>query len=336
MTTAPSRDKQVLRIQQIAVSLGVFIMLIKFTAYYFTHSNTILTDALEAIVNIVAGAFALYSLLISAKPKDTDHPYGHGKIEFISAGFEGILIILASILIIWKSILSFFHPEPIQHLEYGALLIVISGLANYIIGWYLEKKSKEFRSLILEADGKHLQSDGYISLAILAGVGVIWLTKMPILDNFFAIIAGLYVTTVGYKLLRKSLQGIMDETDADIINPIITHLDKIRREQWIDIHNLRVIQYGSTLHIDCHVTMPWYYTLEQTHEEIEAIAASINDFHKYPVEIFIHPDPCLPVSCSLCQLESCGVRKHAFEKRVAWTFENVTQNRKHQLEQAHS
>ena len=117
MAEVQSREKQILSIQRIAVVLGVFIMLVKFAAYYFTHSNTILTDALEAIVNIVAGAFALYSLLISAKPKDIDHPYGHGKIEFISAGFEGILIILASILIVWKSILSFIHPEPIHHLE---------------------------------------------------------------------------------------------------------------------------------------------------------------------------------------------------------------------------
>ncbi|MCW3125572.1 MAG: cation diffusion facilitator family transporter [Bacteroidetes bacterium] len=331
MAATQSREKQILRIQQIAVVLGIFIMLIKFAAYYFTHSNTILTDALEAIVNIVAGGFALYSLFISAKPKDIDHPYGHGKIEFISAGFEGVLIIVASIVIIWKSILSFIHPEPIHHLEFGAILIVVSGVANYIIGWYLEKKSKEFRSLILEADGKHLQSDGYISLGILIGVGVIWMTGKPILDNVFAIIAGLYVTTVGYKLVRKSLQGIMDETDTDIINPIIAHLDTHRREPWIDIHNLRVIQYGSTLHIDCHVTMPWYYTLEQTHTEIDAIATLINEFSGYPVEVFIHPDPCLPVSCPLCTMHDCKVRQHPFEKRVTWNFDNVTVNRKHQL-----
>ena len=327
-----SREVKVLRIQQMAVAMGVFIMFIKFAAYYLTHSNTILTDALEAIVNIVAGAFALYSLYISAKPKDADHPYGHGKIEFISAGFEGILIMLASMLIVWKSILSFFHPEPIHDLEYGAVLIVLSGLANYAIGLYLEKKSKEYRSLVLEADGKHLQSDGYISLAILLGVGVIWLTGKTILDNVFAIIAGLYITYVGYKLLRKSLVGIMDETDADIINPIITHLNAIRRDAWIDIHNLRVIQYGSTLHLDCHVTMPWYYTLEQTHEEIEEIARQINEFHKYPVEIFIHPDPCLPESCRLCQMKNCAVRQHPFEKRTEWDFDNAIVNKKHHIQ----
>ena len=326
-----SREVKVLRTQQLAVGLGVLIMLIKFAAYQYTHSNVILTDALESIVNIVAGAFALYSLFISAKPKDADHPYGHGKIEFISAGFEGILIILASILIIWKSILSFFHPEVIHHLEFGAALIILSGLANYIIGWYLEKKSIEFHSVVLESDGRHLQSDGYISLGILAGVAVIWVTGIPQLDNVFAILAGLYITRVGYKLIRKSLQGIMDETDADIISPIIAHLNAHRRDQWIDIHNLRVIQYGSTLHLDCHATMPYYYTLEQTHEEIEEIARQINEYYKFPVEIFIHPDPCLPESCSLCQVKVCPVRKVDFIERVEWTFANVIVNKKHRL-----
>jgi cation diffusion facilitator family transporter len=326
-----TRDNRVLRIQQVAVALGVVILLVKFAAYYFTHSNTILTDALEAIVNIVAGAFALYSLYISAKPRDEDHPYGHGKVEFLSAGFEGILIILASILIIWKSILSFFHPEPIHDLQIGITLVVISGAANYLIGFYLERKAKEFHSLVLEADGKHLQTDGYISLAILAGVIVIWLTNIQALDSVFAILTALFISYTGYKLIRKSLVGIMDETDTDIIIPIITEVNNRRRDPWIDIHNLRVIQYGSMLHIDCHVTMPWYYTLEQTHTEIDTIAHIINEFYHFPVEVFIHPDPCVPQSCKLCQVADCKVRQHPFEKKVEWELSNVIQNRKHDL-----
>lgn len=327
-----TRESKILKIQQVAVGLGLVVMLVKFTAYYFTHSNTILTDALESIVNIVAGAFALYSLILSSKPKDTDHPYGHGKIEFIATGFEGILIVLASILIIWKSILSFFHPEEIHHLEWGALLIVVSGMANYLIGFYLQKKSKEYNSMILDADGQHLKADGYISLAILLGVLVIWCTGRRELDNVFAIIAGVFISYIGIRLVRKSLGGIMDETDTSIITSIVSHLNAHRKASWIDVHNMRVIQYGSTLHVDCHVTMPWYYTLEQTHTEIDRIAQLINEHSDYPVEVFIHPDPCLPVSCKLCQMEECAVRKHAFEKRVEWNFSNATVNRKHQLE----
>jgi len=327
-----NRDAQILRIQQVAVGLGLMIMLIKFAAYYFTHSNTILTDALESIVNIVAGAFALYSLILSSKPKDSDHPYGHGKIEFIATGFEGILIILASILIVWKSILSFFHPEEVHFLQWGALLIVISGIANYLIGYYLEIKARQHSSRILHADGQHLKADGYISLAILIGVVVIYFTGIKWLDNVFAIIAGICISYIGIRLVRQSLGGIMDETDTAIISAIVEHLNTYRKPAWIDIHNMRVIQYGSTLHVDCHVTMPWYYTLEQTHAEIDSIEKLINEKNEFPVEVFIHPDPCLPVSCRLCQLSDCAVRKHAFEKRVEWNISNATVNRKHQLE----
>ncbi|CAK9251492.1 unnamed protein product [Sphagnum jensenii] len=273
---APSKER-ILRIQQWAVGLGLIIMLAKFTAYYFTHSNTILTDALESIVNIVAGAFALYSLILSSKPKDTDHPYGHGKIEFIATGFEGILIILASILIIWKSILSALHPEDIHHLELGLILVTLSGIANYLIGHYLELKSKEYNARILDADGKHLKADGYISLAILLGIAVIWITGIKWLDNVFAIAAGLFISYTGIRLVRKSLSGIMDEADAEIVTSIVAYLNVHRQTAWIDIHNMRVIQYGSTLHVDCHVTLPWYYTLEQTHQEIDHVEKLIND-----------------------------------------------------------
>jgi cation diffusion facilitator family transporter len=326
-----NRDAKILRIQQAAVALGIVIMLVKFTAYYFTHSNTILTDALESIVNIVAGTFALYSLILSSKPKDIDHPYGHGKIEFIAAGFEGVLIVLASILIIGNSVLTFFHPQNITHLGFGVVLIVVSGIANYLIGFYLELMAKKYNSQILDADGKHLKADGYISLSILCGILIIWFTGYKVLDNVFAIIAGLFISYTGLKLMRKSLGGIMDETDTDIISAIISHLNAVRTAPWIDIHNMRVIQYGSTLHVDSHVTMPWFYTLEQTHTEIEKVAAQINENSPYPVEVFIHPDPCLPVSCPLCQLSDCAVRRHPFEKRVEWTFANATVNRKHQL-----
>ena len=331
-----SRAAKILRIQQIAVGLGVVIMLMKFTAYYFTHSNTILTDALEGMVNIVAGSFAVYSLILSSKPKDIDHPYGHGKIEFIATGFEGVLIVLASLLIIWKSILNIFHPEQIHHLKLGVIFIIATGIANYIIGFYLEKKAKQYSSLVLDADGKHLKADGYISFGIMLGVLVIWLTGIKALDNAFAIVAGLFISYTGIRLMRKSLAGIMDETDPGIITSIIAYLNTHRRDSWIDIHNMREIQYGSTLHVDCHVTLPYYYTLEQTHAEIDRIEVLINQSGQLPVEVFIHPDPCIPVCCPLCQVADCAVRKYPFERKVEWTFANATVNRKHQLEKSES
>ncbi len=327
----PFSDKKVFRIQMFAVVAGVLLLSAKFGAYLLTHSNTIFTDALESIINVVAGAFALYSLYLSSKPKDTDHPYGHGKVEFISAGFEGILIALAGALIIGKSIVAFFHPAELDHLDIGLAIVVVSGAINYILAIVLIKAGEKNQSLILKADGEHLKSDAYSSLGVLIGLVIIMFTHWNFLDNVVAIIFGFLIIYTGVKLVRKSIAGIMDEADESIILPVIANLNEHRKAGWIDIHNLRIIQYGNKLHVDCHVTLPWYGTLEQSHKEIEEIAAVINEKHFSQVEFFIHGDPCIPASCKICQLSECKVRKEAFKEKIEWSLQNVIPNKKHGL-----
>lgn len=324
-------DKKIFRIQLLAVSVGMLLLIAKFTAYYLTHSNTILTDALESIINVVAGAFALYSLYLSSKPKDYDHPYGHGKVEFISAGFEGIMIAIAGVLIIGKSAISFFNPRPLEHLDIGLAIVVGSGLVNYLLAVLLVKTGEKHASLTLKADGEHLKSDAYSSLGVLVGLVLIMLTEWSFLDGIVAIIMGGIIIYTGVKLLRKSVAGIMDETDEGIVQSVIKHLSEHRKAEWIDIHNLRIIQYGNKLHVDCHVTLPWYFTLEDAHKEIEEIAAIINEKHSAQVEFFIHGDPCIPQSCKICSIEKCEVRKEAFKEKMEWTLENVLRNKKHGL-----
>ncbi len=324
-------DKKIFRIQLLAVWVGVLLLSAKFGAYFLTHSNTILTDALESIINVVAGVFALYSLYLSSKPKDYDHPYGHGKVEFISAGFEGILIAIAGVLIIVKSAVSFFHPRPLEHLDIGLAIVVGSGLINYILAIVLIRTADKHQSLTLKADGEHLKSDAYSSLGVLLGLVLIMLTKWNFLDSVVAIIFGGLIIYTGVKLLRKSVAGIMDETDEGIVLSVIKHLSEHRKTQWIDIHNLRIIQYGNKLHVDCHVTLPWYFTLEQAHKEIEEISTLINEKHSAQVEFFIHGDPCVPQSCKICTVQDCEVRKEAFKEKLAWNTENVIRNKKHGL-----
>ena len=322
-------DKNVFHLQLFAVVIGVGLLVAKFVAYFFTHSNTILTDALESIINVLAGCFALYSLYISSKPKDLDHPYGHGKIEFISAGFEGILIMIAGVAIIIKAGISFFKPAELEHLDIGIAIIIISGVVNYALGVWLVKVGKRNHSMILKADGEHLKSDAYSSFGIFAGLILILFTHLNCLDNVVAIIFGFIIIYLGIKLTRKSIAGIMDEADEGVIQSLVENLSAKRKKQWIDIHNLRVIQFGNKLHVDCHVTLPWYDTLEAAHEEIEEIAAIINDEFGQRVEFFIHGDPCVETSCQICQIEDCVVRQHAFKTKIEWTAANVRRNKKH-------
>jgi cation diffusion facilitator family transporter len=325
-------DKKLFRIQLVVVLIGVVLLAAKFAAYLITHSNTILTDALESIINVVAGVFALYSLYLSYKPRDEDHPYGHGKVEFIAAGFEGILIALAGLLIVGKSAFAFFHPAKVENLDIGFAIVIVSGIVNYILAVVLINTGTKHNSLTLRADGEHLKSDAYSSFGILIGIALIWFTKWNFLDNVVAIIFGFFIAYTGVKLVRKSLAGIMDEADQTIIDSIIKLLNEHRLAQWIDIHNLRIIQYGSILHIDCHVTLPWYYTLEQAHNEMEAIAKLVNEKHSSQIEFFIHGDPCIFESCKICSLQNCAVRKQPNELKIEWTLENVTRNKKHGLQ----
>src|SRR6188474_3809051 len=157
---------QNLRVQKWVAAISVLLLAVKFIAYYLTHSVAILTDALESIVNVAAGFIGLYSLYIAAKPRDLDHPYGHGKAEFISAAIEGTLITSAGTIIIYKAIRSFITPVELQKLDYGIYLIASAAIVNLVVGLVTERKGKTSNSLALIASGKHLKSDSYSTFGI--------------------------------------------------------------------------------------------------------------------------------------------------------------------------
>jgi cation diffusion facilitator family transporter len=311
--------------------IGVAIMLLKFAGYFLTHSNALLSDALESIINVVAGAFAYYSIKLAAKPKDIAHPYGHGKIEFVSAGFEGGLILIAGFIIIGKSIMNMLHPVAIEQLNIGAILATIAGLSNFVLGRFLIKTGQQHHSITLIADGKHLQSDTWSSLGLVAGIILIYVTGWVWLDNVFAIFFAVIIVFTGSKLVRKSLAGLMDEADEFVLKDVVKVLNDNRKPIWIDIHNLRIQQYGSSFHIDCHITLPWYNDLKTTHDELKNIEELITHKFHHQVELFIHPDPCLPFSCNLCQLNNCSVRQNPFAQKIEWTIENILLNEKHKI-----
>lgn len=317
------------RIQFAAVLVGLALMALKFGAYFITHSNAILTDALESIVNVIAGGFALYSLWLAAHPRDENHPYGHGKVEFISAGVEGALITIAGFIIFGKSIYNLIYPQEIHQLDWGLAIVAVAGGINFGLGWFLVKKGKEHRSITLQADGKHLMSDGWSSLGLVIGLVIILLTGINWIDNVVAMIFGCIIAYSGVKLIRGSVAGIMDEADIELMKELVQILNLNRRENWIDIHNLRIIKYGSNLHIDAHVTLPYYLNLQEVHDELEAIDHIVTGYFGEQTEFFLHPDPCIPTSCPICTKADCPVRQHTFTHREEWTLENLMKNKKH-------
>lgn len=313
----------------ISLITGIILMLAKFVAYFATSSNAILTDAAESIVNVLASSFAFYSIYLAAMPRDKNHPYGHGKVEFFSVFVEGILILIAGILIVFKSIYNLFFPHEIQALLIGSIIIAVTGAINFILGYYLIEQSRKLNSLILYADGKHLQTDAYSSVGLVAGLLLIYFTGIHYLDSILSILLGLYIIYNGYKLFRKSIGGLMDESDFVVVKEVIDILNHNRKEAWIDVHNLRTQRYGNELHIDCHLTLPYYFDLVKVHEEVSEVDALINNKVRVKTELFIHSDPCLPQCCHYCRMADCPVRNEAKLKDITWTMDNITQNKKH-------
>lgn len=311
-------------------AVSVILLIIKFYSYYITQSNAILTDALESIVNVVASGFAFYSIHLSSMPRDQNHPYGHGKIEFFSAGIEGVLIILAGIFIVYQSLYNFLFPAELKQLPMGMVLVGISGVANGLLGFMLLKKGKELESLTLEADGRHILTDAISSFVLILGVAVIYFTGFNVLDGVFSILFALYIIFNGYGLVRRSVAGLMDERNPSSVKTVVKLLNKYRKNNWIDIHNMRVQQYGADKHIDLHLTLPYYFELKNVHDEVEKVEAVLEENLQGYVEVFVHADPCIPEKCChYCQVSNCPVRQFPKSKRISWNVDNVSKNQKH-------
>jgi cation diffusion facilitator family transporter len=319
------------RIMRLMLIFSTLLLILKFYAWYITGSNAILTDALESIVNVVAGAFAFFSMVYASRPRDEDHPYGHGKIEFISAGFEGALIFLAGGFIIYKAVLGYLNPHDIPKADIGAYLTAFSGLCNFFMGYFLVSRGKKQHSALMVANGRHLLSDMVTSAGLVVGLIVIYFTQLSWIDNTVAIIFGLWIIYTGYDLMRESLGNLLDEQDQEKIDQLITILNKNRRDNWIDMHNLRILKYGSGLHVDAHITLPWYLSLEQAHDEVAAVETLVRKEIGAEMEFFIHADPCLPKSCVICSVPNCKERKSPQVKKLEWTKRNMLPDAKHTI-----
>ncbi len=319
-----------IRIQIGTIIIGMAILVLKFVAYYLTGSQAIFTDALESIVNIVAGLFAFFSLYLANVPKDENHPYGHGKIEFISAGIEGSLIAAAGCYMVAEILMTFFSREPLKYLDKGLIIIAITGAINWGMGFVLVNLGKQHRSPTLLSNGTHLQTDAYTTVVLLVGLFIVYLTGYTILDSFITIIFGGFLIATGISIVRKATAGILDEMDYTLAGEVIDCLQNNRKANWIDCHNFRIIQYGSALHIDCHITVPYFFTVEQAHDIVKNVEDTLGANTNRNIDVFIHTDPCVPaISCNICAKTDCSKRQKPFREQIVWNTSTVLKNEKH-------
>ncbi len=306
----------------ISLLIGLGMFAAKMSAYFITGSAAIFSDAAESVVHVLATSMALYSILLSSKPADDSHLYGHGNVEYFSAAIEGILILIASLFIIYTATLDLIKGSELKQLNIGAIIITVAGVINLGLGSYLVKMGKKTNSLTLIADGKHVLTDSYTSIGVIVGIVFVIITGIQVLDPLFAIAVALNILYTGYKLVRESIGGLMHETDNEMLSRLIDKFNSIKEEYWIDIHWLRFWKSGDKVFIDFHLILPNYFTIKEAHLEEEKIEAELQKIIPN-VQVTIHMDYCKDNYCRMCGYLGCGIRKDEFTVKHKWSKEKL-------------
>lgn len=269
MLTHETRDtKEAKRLRlamRLSLAVGFLMLGMKLFAYFITGSVAILSDAAESVVHVVAVSFAAYSLWPSMQPPDRSHHYGHDKIAFFSAGFEGAMIVLAAVYIVYLSVHKWLVGLRLENLGKGTLLTLAAGLINGGLGGYLIWVGKKHRSLILEANGKHVLTDSWTSFGVVAGLGLALWTGWLALDPLLAILVALNILWTGGKLMRQSVGGLMDEVDPEIESRLRQLLAEMTSQEGVEFHGLRHRNAGSTVWVEFHLLFPKGTSLESAH-----------------------------------------------------------------------
>lgn len=278
-----------------AVSLGASVLMLagKLTAYFLTDSAAIFSDAAESVVHGVATGFAAFSLWLAARPPDTSHPYGHGRIAYLSAGFEGGLVLAASVAVIYSGIDAFLHERALRQLGVGLTICGALALVNLALGVSLVLVGKSHASIILIANGRHVLSDMWTTVAAILGVGLVLLTGEPWLDPLTALVIGLFILYSGMQIIRSSIRGLMDEASSELSAKLVGVLDRAVEERVIsEYHQLRFRKVNDEIWVEVHVLVPGEFSVSEAHARVDRVENAIRHrFEGQPVRITSHVEP---------------------------------------------
>ena len=297
------------RVAVLSIVAGCFILGLKYYAYHVSQSTALKSDAIENVVNVVAAVFALGAIIFAGKPADREHPYGHGKIEHFSAVFEGGMISLAAVLIIYEAVRAVVERVPLQNLSRGLAINFTAGVLNGLLGLYLIHKGKQQNSHALIADGHHVLSDFYVTLGLGGGLLLVQFTGLRWLDPFLAVMVGAILAWTGFKLVRESSAALLDAEDPGLIEHLVAVINRIRPVDVLAIHELRTLRSGRYTHVDIHVVIPEFYSIAQGHELAERFNGAVVKDAAIEGELHTHVDPCHRDYCAQCAVSPCPIRQ---------------------------
>jgi len=329
MTPAETAQRERIRAILISLGAGTLILALKAAAYFLTGSMALQSDAMESIVNIVAAAFGFGAVLFAGQPADKNHPYGHGKMEYFAAAFEGGLISLAAVIIIYESVMALVHGLELKSLGLGMALNISAGALNGLLGWWLVRTGKRLNSQTLEADGHHVLSDFYSTAGILVGLVLVLATGLWWLDPLVALFVGGMLIKTGFGLVRESAAALLDEEDSEMIEKIVATLDGLLRggvgkTGVITVHGLRAIRSGRYTHVDIHLVVPEYDPVAKAHDAAERFEDVLIKAAGLEGEVHTHIDPCCRLYCAACTDEACPIRISAYVEHHPITRQEAT------------
>ncbi len=305
----PSQQRLRLRAGRISVAIGLIMFATKSCAYLLTGSTAIFSDAIESVVHVIATGIALYSLVLAGRPADKRHPYGYGKVEYFSAGMEGVLILLAAIAICYQAMCDILlSSSSLRQLDIGVLALACAGVVNLMLGLYLVRVGKQTNSLVLVADGEHVLTDSYTSIGVLVGIVLVRLTGITLLDPLVAIMVAANITGTGYRLVRQSVRGLMNAADQETLQRTIEAIRRARTPDMVDLHRLRAWRAGEQRFIDFHLTLPHYMPLQGAGDLRDHLCQAIKREFGDRADVMIHLDLCNRSHCVSCGKSDCSVR----------------------------
>ena len=263
---------------------------LKTAAYFLTGSVGLLSDAMESLVNLAGAVMALSMLTVAARPADEDHPYGHGKAEYFSAGVEGTLILIAAASIAYAAVQRLLHPRPLEQLGLGLAVAVLASLVNFVVALILLKAARTHRSATLRANAQHLMTDVWTSAGVLVGVGAVAVTGWQRLDPIVAIAVAVNIVWTGSRIVRDSVYGLMDAALPAGEQTLLHRLLERYASEGVLYHALRTRQSGARRFVSLHVLVPGEWTVQQGHDTLERIEADIRRALP-PVTVFTHLEP---------------------------------------------
>ncbi len=298
-----------LRAGRLALVAGSVIFVGKLGAWNLSGSTAVLSDALESVVNVVASGFMWLSLAIAARPADRDHPYGHGKVEFLSAGAEGGLVAAAALWIGFEALDAWMRGPELRQLGAGLAVLALFGAANLGLGLHLVRTGRRTRSAALEADGRHVLTDVWTTAGVVVGLLAAQWTGHLWLDPLIALVVAARILVEGWRLVGGAVRGLMDAADPALLGRIVAALDADREPGWIDLHGLRTWRAGASVHVDFHLLVPRYWSADRLHEAHARVERLLDDVISDGGDVVIHFDPCRPDACAGCAVEPCPVRE---------------------------